>query len=101
MSNDDKDTPSNDTGEPFGVASHERPVPRISIHAFCESPETNAALQGAASDRRLAKANIGIRPGGVVEAVAFFQQNPTPNLLIVETRAQGAAVLTELEKLAN
>src|SRR6185369_1406286 len=35
------------------------------------------------------------------EAVAFFKQNPTPNLLIVETHAQGAAVLTELEQLAN
>src|SRR6185436_1653806 len=101
MSNDDKDAPSNETAESFGVAPHERPVPRISIHAFCDTPDTNAALQSAASDRRLGKANIGIRPGGVTEAVAFFKQNPTPNLLIVETHAQGAAVLTELEQLAN
>ena len=29
----------------FGAAPHERPVPRISIHAFCEFPDTGAALQ--------------------------------------------------------
>ncbi|MDB5740191.1 MAG: CtpF protein, partial [Alphaproteobacteria bacterium] len=28
----------------FGAAPHERPVPRISIHAFCEFPDTGAAL---------------------------------------------------------
>ena len=26
----------------FGAATHERPVPRISIHAFCEFPDTRA-----------------------------------------------------------
>ena len=28
----------------FGAAAHERPVPRISIQAFCEFPDTGAAL---------------------------------------------------------
>ena len=44
-------------GEDFGAAPHERPVPRISIHAFCEFPDTGAALQRAAADRRLSKAH--------------------------------------------
>ena len=39
--------------ETFGAAPHERPVPRISIHAFCEFPDTGAALQRAGGDRRL------------------------------------------------
>ena len=41
--------------ENFGAAPHERPVPRISIHAFCEFPDTGAALQRASADRRLSK----------------------------------------------
>jgi pilus assembly protein CpaE len=99
MSTDNQDLPPSKDNS-FGTAPHERPVPRISIEAFCEFPDTTAALQGAAADRRLSKAHFGVHAGGVAEAVAFFSQNQTPNLLIVETQAQGAAVLTELEKLA-
>lgn len=88
-------------GESFGAAPHERPVPRIAIEAFCEFQDTNEALQHAAADRRLAKAHLGIHSGGVQEAVSFFGQNQTPNLLIVETRGEGEAVLQELEQLAN
>ncbi len=101
MTKDDKTDSTGSTGAPFGAAPHERPVPRISIEAFCEFPDTTAALQRAAADRRLSKAHLGIRPGGTAEAVDFFSKNPTPNLLIVETRGQGAAVLAELEQLAN
>ena len=89
------------TGENFGAAAHERPVPRISIEAFCEFQDTTAALQRAATDRRLSKANVGIHSGGIAEAVSFFGKNQTANLLIVETRGQGKAVLLELEQLAT
>jgi len=85
----------------FGAAAHERPVPRISIQAFCEFPDTTDALERAAADRRLSKAHLGIHAGGIQEAVDFFKHNQTPNLLIVETRGEGMAVLTELEQLAN
>ena len=100
MGSENKDGPPS-KDQSFGAAPHERPVPRISIEAFCEFPDTTAALQSAATDRRLSKAHFSVRPGGVAEAVAFFSQNQTPNLLIVETQAQGAGVLTELEKLAS
>jgi pilus assembly protein CpaE len=89
------------SGESFGASPHERPVPRISIEAFCEMPDTNAALQRASTDRRLSKAHLGIHPGGVKEAVAYFKQNQTPNLVIVETLGEGEAVLRELEQLAD
>jgi pilus assembly protein CpaE len=97
--------PTNETNAPaagsFGAAAHERPVPRISIESFCEFPETTAALQRAAADRRLSKAHVGIHAGGIAESVAYFKQNPTPNLLVVETQSQGKALLTELETLAD
>jgi len=85
----------------FGAAPHERPVPRISIDAFCEFPDTMAALERAASDRRLSKAHLGVQSGGIQGAVKYYGEHPTPNLVMVETSAQGSAVVTELEQLAN
>jgi pilus assembly protein CpaE len=89
------------SGESFGAAPHERPVPRISIDAFCEFPDTQAALERAASDRRLSKAHLNVQMGGVEGGVSYFGSHPTPNLLIVETRNQGNDVIAELEQLAN
>ena len=92
---------ANDGEEAFGAAPHERPVPRISISAFCEFPDTGAALECAAGDRRLAKAHMTIQLGGVQGAVEHFTGQTTPNLLIVETRQQGHAALDEIERLAE
>ncbi|MBI3678146.1 MAG: CtpF protein [Proteobacteria bacterium] len=93
--------PQTEDGEPFGAAPHERPVPRISIQAFCEFPDTGAALQRAASDRRLSKAHVNVQLGGVDAAVEHLGQHATPNLLIVETRLQGQTALDEIDRLAD
>ena len=74
----------------FGAAPHERPVPRISIHAFCEFPDTGAALQRAGADRRLSKAHLTVQLGGINAAVEHYHGQITPNLLIVETKLSGA-----------
>jgi pilus assembly protein CpaE len=87
--------------EPFGAGAHERPVPRISIHAFCEFPDTGAALQRAGADRRLAKAHLSVQLGGIPAAVEHFAGQVTPNLLIVETRLGGKEALAELDRLAE
>src|SRR6201995_978773 len=90
-----------DEGQGFGAAPHERPVPRISIHAFCEFPDTGAALQRAGADRRLAKAHLTVQLGGIAGAVEHYAGQVTPNLLIVETRLNGQAALDELDRLAE
>ena len=41
------------------------PAPRVSVQAFCETAETAAAVQAAAEDRRLAKAHLTVKMGGV------------------------------------
>ena len=87
--------------EEFGAAPHERPVPRISIHAFCEFPDTGAALQRAGADRRLSKAHMNVQLGGITAAVDHYHGQITPNLLIVETRHNGQAALDELDSLAE
>ena len=85
----------------FGAAPHERPVPRISIHAFCEFPDTGAALQRAGADRRLSKAHLTVQLGGIAAAVEHYHGQVTPNLLVVETRLHGEAALEELDRLAE
>lgn len=84
-----------------GARPQDRPVPRISIHAFCEFPDTGAALQRAGADRRLSKAHLTAQLGGIAAAVEFYQGQVTPNLLIVETRLNGQAALNELDQLAE
>lgn len=78
-----------------------RPVPRISIHAFCETPATTELLEKAAVDRRLAKTHLTIHMGGVSKAIDQFQTAATPNLIILETLASGAEIFSQLAELAE
>src|ERR1700755_1412070 len=89
------------TEEVFGAGPQERPVPRISIHAFCEFPDSGAALQRAGADRRLSKAHLTVQLGGLQAAIEHYTGQVTPNLLIVETRLNGQAALEELDRLAE
>lgn len=77
------------------------PVPRITIHAFCERPETGALIHNAGDDRRLAKAHVTVELGGLAAAIERFHDESTPNLLIVETGMQGRALFEQLEELAG
>lgn len=77
-----------------------RPIPRISIQAFCERGDTAEALQVAAEDRRLLKAHVSIHMGGAQAAVAHYQASPTPNLIIMESELARQEMLAELDALA-
>ncbi|MEM8986551.1 MAG: AAA family ATPase [Pseudomonadota bacterium] len=79
----------------------DRPVPRISIQAFCETPEISTLLEHAAADRRLSKAHMTIQMGGILKAADHFGETPTPNLILVETLKRGAGLLSDLEALAQ
>lgn len=78
-----------------------RPIPRISIQCFCETPELAEALQVAAEDRRLTKAHVSIHMGGISAAVSHYQESPTPNLIVVESRLPRNQALGELDRLAG
>ena len=78
-----------------------RPVPRISIHAFCESPATTALIEKASVDRRISKAHLTMHMGGVAKAIDQFQTIATPNLIILETMASGAEIFAQLGELAE
>jgi pilus assembly protein CpaE len=78
-----------------------RPIPRISIQAFCEDGGTADALQVAAEDRRLSKAHVSLHMGGAPAAVAHYQQSPTPNLIVIESSLPRQQMLAELDRLAE
>ena len=78
-----------------------RPIPRISIQAFCDDPRAAEVLQYAAEDRRLSKAHVSVHMGGIAAAIAHYVDSPTPNLIVVDTALKGAALLPELDVLAQ
>ena len=78
-----------------------RPVPRISIQAFCETDSIAKPMERAMADRRLARAHMRVERGGVVSAVEYYHSNPTPNLIIVETSAEPQAIMADLSGLAE
>jgi pilus assembly protein CpaE len=78
-----------------------RPVPRISIQAFCETQEISDGIQRAAEDRRLSKAHVSVHMGGAPAAVAHYDSNPTPNLIILEVTGGREDVLEQVDSLAE
>ena len=68
-----------------------RPIPRISIQAFCDDQRSAEVLQYAAEDRRLSKAHVSVHMGGIAAAIAHYVDSPTPNLIIVDTALKGPA----------
>ncbi|TBD92584.1 AAA family ATPase [Rhizobium ruizarguesonis] len=77
-----------------------RPLPRISVHAFCESEALQRVMERCANDRRVAKVSMRIPSGGTAAAANMFSGAPTPNLIILETKANAANLLAELAPLA-
>ncbi|MBB3526501.1 CpaE family protein [Rhizobium redzepovicii] len=77
-----------------------RPLPRISVHAFCESEALQQVMERCANDRRVAKVSLRITSGGIAAAANMFSGAPTPNLIILETKANAGSLLAELAPLA-
>lgn len=78
-----------------------RPIPRISIQVFCENAAMAEVVQVTAEDRRLAKAHLNVHMGGIEAAVAHYQDNPTPNLIILESSLPRDHIIAELDRLAE
>ncbi|MET3793022.1 AAA family ATPase [Aquamicrobium terrae] len=78
-----------------------RPIPRISIQAFCESEGVTAPIERAGEDRRMAKAHLKVHMGGIPTAIEFYQTAPTPNLILLESRSEPRELLDQLARLAE
>jgi len=84
-----------------GDLENMRPLPRISVHAFCLSEALQTVMERCSQDRRMAKVSLRVTNGNVAAAANMFASAPTPNLIILETEADPARILTELAPLAQ
>jgi len=78
-----------------------RPLPRISIHAFCETESMYGLMEKLAQDRRMAKVSFRINQGSIQAAANMFSSTPTPNLILLETSAVPHDIMDELAPLAE
>src|SRR5438552_12085596 len=81
--------------------AHIPPVPRISIQAFCETPEIAGAMQAALGDRRMVKAHVKVQMGGLVAALEAYNGAVTPNVIMIEHTGSGIDLLSGLDRLAE
>ena len=98
MSNSALDTEATTTA---ASGADVRPVPRISIQAFCESPELAEVVEAAAADRRMARAHVKVHAGGIPAAVEFYQSAATPNLIMVESKQPRDRLDADLDRLSE
>ena len=87
----------------FGVAqtSGDRPIPRITIHAFCTRTSTLGMLRSITQDRRMKNVAMDVLEGGVGAATQYYVNETTPNLLIIEGSGDPRQLLAELDSLAE
>jgi pilus assembly protein CpaE len=78
-----------------------RPVPRISVQAFCETEGIANPIERAGEDRRMSKAHLKVHMGGIPTAIDFYQSAPTPNLIILESRSEPKELLAGLRQLSE
>jgi pilus assembly protein CpaE len=78
-----------------------RPVPRISIQAFCETEGVAQPIERAGEDRRMTRAHLKVHMGGVATAIELYKSAPTPNLIIMESRKEPREMLQSLNELAE
>lgn len=76
-------------------------IPRINIHAFCETQGIAGVIQSVANDRRFSKAHVDVHMGGIHAAIQVYHQQQTPEILIVETSKSRDEVMAELAGLAQ
>ncbi|MFI5013052.1 MAG: CpaE family protein [Hyphomicrobiales bacterium] len=80
---------------------HIVPLPRISLQAFCETPELASSIQAAAADRRMNKVHVKVQMGGAPAAVEAYAEASTPNVIAIESIGNRDALLESLDRLAG
>jgi len=83
------------------MSSGARLVPRITIQAFCQNSQTAQLIEASAQDRRMSKVALTTHNGGIDAAVETYRENPTPNLIILETTLPPAEIPKALDRLAE
>jgi pilus assembly protein CpaE len=53
------------------------------------------------ADRRFARSTVSIQAGGIADAIDHYQENSTPQLIIVDTDGDSETVLGQVDRLAE
>jgi pilus assembly protein CpaE len=96
-----RSSPGSTMGPSAGLGGS-RALRGLSIHAFCEATATATAMQAAAADRRLAKAQVEVTTGGIDAAIAAGACGLdawAPGIVVVETSLPRPLLLARLEAL--
>ena len=62
---------------------------------------SKTTVESGLGDRKMSRSNVEARVGGIEAAIAHYQDNATPQLILLETAADGEEMLNELERLAD
>ncbi|GLK66608.1 AAA family ATPase [Hansschlegelia plantiphila] len=76
-------------------------LPRVSIQAFCETPEIARLVEQSTVDRRMEKAHVKVQMGGGPAATEAYKNAPTPNVIVIEGDAHRERLLETLQKLSD
>lgn len=76
-------------------------IPRISIQVFCETTEVSQLMQNVQADRRMEKAQIRLSQGGMNAALEAYRENPTPNLIAIESDNRRGELIEQLAELSQ
>jgi len=79
----------------------EKPLPSISVHAFCDRQETAHCINETTRDWRMKRTNVKIYMGGLSAAIDFYHKENTPSLIIIESGMRGEELFAQLEQLAS
>ncbi len=100
-----KDLEAYEDTAPISFVEHDeggdRAIPAIAAIAFCETSRTADLIEAVSTDRRMSQATVEINQGGLEAAIAYLQENPTPNLLILESAAPNATMVAQIDELAS
>lgn len=99
--NNDVDQSMIDVQEEQAAMDTLRPLPRISIQAFCESDGLAQLINNCAEDRRMNRTHVRTVSGGIETACTMYASSPTPNLIILENSGSSNGLLNSLGDLAE
>ena len=94
MINDDR------TASSGGMGEAKRPA-GASVDYFVVKPGTLKAARDIAADRHMNSVHSAVREGGLTAAIAAYEGQDSPSLVVVEIEEDGEAALRQLDALAE
>jgi pilus assembly protein CpaE len=76
-------------------------LPSAKVHFFLKDRATYEAANRLQGDWRFARVAVQVHDGGVEDAIRFYAQNPSPEILFIETDSTGQDFVGRLDALSQ